>query len=118
MILTLNLNASLDKIYTVDKLEYGGVVRAKIVQNTAGGKGLHVANICKELNENYLATGFLGGKIGEYLQNKLTQNHINHDFISIKNETRTCINITTPDGKQTEILEPGPSIIKKKLIYF
>ena len=53
MILTLNLNASLDKIYTVDKLEYGGVVRAKIVQNTAGGKGLHVANICKELNENY-----------------------------------------------------------------
>ena len=116
MILTLNLNASLDKIYTVDKLEYGGVVRAKIVQNTAGGKGLHVANICKELNENYLATGFLGGKIGEYLQNKLTQNHINHDFISIKNETRTCINITTPDGKQTEILEPGPSINKEEVL--
>ena len=65
MILTLNLNASLNK-YTVDKLEYGGVVRAKIIQNIAGGKGLHVANICKELNENYLATGFLGGKIGEY----------------------------------------------------
>ena len=61
LILTLNLNASLDKIYTVDKLEYGGVVRAKIVQNTAGGKGLHVANICKELNENYLATGFICG---------------------------------------------------------
>ena len=96
MILTLNLNASLDKIYTVDKLEYGGVVRAKIVQNTAGGKGLHVANICKELNENYLATGFLGGKIGEYLQNKLTQNHINHDFISIKMKQELVLILLLP----------------------
>lgn len=118
MILILNLNASLDKIYTVDKLTYGGVVRAKAVQNTAGGKGLHVANICKELNEKYLATGFLGGKTGEYLRDKLTQNQINQDFISIKNETRACINIATPDGKQTEILEPGPTISQEETDLF
>lgn len=118
MILTLNLNASLDKIYTVEKLTYGGVTRAKTVQNTAGGKGLHVANICKELNEAYLATGFLGGKTGEYLRNKLTKNQINHDFIPIKNETRTCINIATPDGNQTEILESGPTISQEEIDIF
>lgn len=118
MILTLNLNASLDKIYTVDELTYGGIVRAKTVQNTAGGKGLHVANICKELNEAYLATGFLGGKTGEYLRDKLTQNQINHDFVPIKNETRACINIATSDGNQTEILEPGPAISQEETNLF
>lgn len=118
MILALNLNASLDKIYTVDKLEYGGVVRANTIQNTAGGKGLHVANICKELHEEYLATGFLGGKTGEYLQDILTKNQINHDFVPIKNETRACINIATPDGKQTEVLEPGPSISQEETDLF
>ncbi len=110
MILALNLNASLDKIYTVDKLIYGGVVRATVVNNTAGGKGLHIANVCKCLNEDCIASGFLGGKTGEYIENILQAKQIVHDFVKIENETRACINIATADGNQTEVLEPGPSI--------
>lgn len=110
MILALNLNASLDKIYTVDKLIYGGVIRAYDIQNTAGGKGIHIANVCKVLDEACVVTGFLGGNIGNYIAEQLTQKAIEHDFVSIENETRTCINIATSDGNQTEVLEAGPAI--------
>ena len=110
MILALNLNPSLDKIYTADKLEYGGVVRAKTVNNTAGGKGIHVANVCKALDEDCIVSGFLGGRTGQFISDKLDEKQMKHDFVPIQNETRACINVATPDGNQTEVLEPGPAI--------
>lgn len=110
MILALNLNFSLDKIYTVNALEYGGVVRAKTVQNTAGGKGAHIANICALLQEEYIVTGFLGGRTGEMIRDILDRRTIHQDCVSINGETRSCINIGTPDGKQTEVLEVGPEV--------
>lgn len=114
MILALNLNPSLDKIYTVDKLEYGGVVRAKTVDNTAGGKGIHVANVCKALDEDCIVSGFLGGRTGQFITDKLDEKQMKHDFVQIQKETRACINIATPDGNQTEVLEPGPEISEKE----
>ena len=80
MILALNLNCSLDKIYTVPSLEYGGVVRAKAAYNTAGGKGLHVANICRIMGEDYVASGFLGGHTGELIKDILNEKAINMIF--------------------------------------
>lgn len=110
LILALNLNPSLDKIYTVDRLLYGGVVRANQVYNTAGGKGIHVANVCKALNEDCLLTGFIGGRTGQFITDTLNKKKMAHDFVAVQNETRACINIATPDGNQTEVLEPGPVI--------
>lgn len=118
MILALNLNASLDKIYTVDKLVYGGVVRAQAVDNTAGGKGMHVANICHILQEDCIVTGFLGGRTGEYIADRLDERQMKHDFVQIAGETRECINIATTDGCQTEVLEKGPAISKQEIQNF
>ena len=42
MILVINLNASVDKRYTLPELTKGKVMRAASVDNTPGGKGLHV----------------------------------------------------------------------------
>ena len=50
MILVLNLNASLDKRYEVTDMIKEEVTRAKQVQNTPGGKGIHVANVITILN--------------------------------------------------------------------
>ena len=49
MILVLNLNASVDRRYMLDTFEKGEVMRARSVENTAGGKGLHVANVLHAL---------------------------------------------------------------------
>ena len=110
----LSLNSSLDKIYTTDKLIYGGVVRANKVSNTAGGKGIHVADIITIMGEKCILTGFLGGKTGEFIRNKLNDRNIRHEFVDVNSETRMCVNIMTPDGKQTEVLEQGPFITEKE----
>lgn len=110
MILVVNLNPSLDKIYTLDSLPYGEASRAKSVQNTAGGKGTHVANVITALGHPCTVVGFLGGYVGQYIRQVLDERRIVHHCTSIEGETRSCINMATPDGRQTEVLEPGPSI--------
>ena len=110
MILVVNLNPSLDKIYTLDKLLYGQAVRTNLVQNTAGGKGTHVANVINILGEKCAVTGFLGGYIGKFIRDALAEKGIQDECIHIQAETRSCLNIATADGQQTEVLEPGPYV--------
>lgn len=110
MIFVINLNASVDKKYEIDNIEKGKVMRAKSVQNTPGGKGLHVANVCTILGENTLVTGFVGGKSGKFIKDRLEDYHIKEEFLEIAGETRECLAFITNDSCQTEILEPGPSV--------
>ena len=110
MILVVNLNASVDKRYEMKELEKGTVMRAFKVENTPGGKGIHVANVATILGEECIATGFLGGKTGEFIEEKLVEYNINSDFVKINGETRECLAIITEDLDQTEILERGPEV--------
>lgn len=118
MILAVNLNASLDKRYELEALRCGEVMRARTVENTPGGKGLHVANVATILGEDCLATGFLGGKTGELIAQRLASYGIRHDFQPIAGETRACLALITGDGAQTEVLEPGPEVDAAELEAF
>ena len=114
MILVVNLNASIDKRYEMENIEKGQVMRARCVENTPGGKGLHVANVATILKEDCIATGLLGGKSGEFIEDKLKDYGIKQDFVKINGETRSCLAIITDDLAQTEILEPGPEVSEKE----
>ena len=114
MILVVNLNASVDKRYEMTDLTKGSVMRATNVENTSGGKGIHVANVVTKLHEQCLATGFLGGKTGEFIEEKLKEYNITQDFVKIQGETRECLAIITDDLVQTEILEPGPEVTEEE----
>ncbi len=118
MILVINLNASVDKRYTLPELTKGRVMRASSVDNTPGGKGLHVANVATILGEDCLATGMLGGKSGEFIADRLEDYGIRQDFVHVAGETRSCLAIITDDGVQTEILEPGPEVSAAELELF
>lgn len=118
MILVVNLNASVDKRYEMINLNKGSVMRARTVENTPGGKGIHVANVATILDEECLVTGFLGGKTGEFIEEGLKSYGIKSDFVKIKGETRECLAIITDDLMQTEILEPGPVIDEKEQVKF
>lgn len=110
MILVINLNASVDKRYKMNDLIKGEVMRAVEVDNTPGGKGIHVANVATILGEDCIATGYLGGKSGEFISEKLQDYSIKQDFVQVAGETRSCLAIITESGAQTEILEPGPTV--------
>ncbi|AOR24472.1 1-phosphofructokinase family hexose kinase [Clostridium taeniosporum] len=114
MILVINLNASVDKKYEIKDIQKGKVMRARSVHNTPGGKGLHVANVATILNEECIVTGFLGGKSGEFIEEKLLDYGIKSDFVKISGETRDCLAFITDDSAQTEILEPGPEITNEE----
>lgn len=118
MILVLNLNASVDKRYMLDEFVPGTVMRAPSVSNTAGGKGIHVARVASLLGEETLTTGFLGGKTGEFIEERLRRVGLAGDFVKVAGATRSCLAFLTRDGGQTEVLEPGPEISREELAAF
>lgn len=109
MILTVTLNPSIDISYPLDDLKLDTVNRVTEVRKTAGGKGLNVTRVLSEIGDHVTATGFIGGKLGDFLTEQLDKSQINHRFFKIHGETRNCIAILH-DGLQTEILEAGPMI--------
>lgn len=118
MILTITLNPSIDRRYNIEDFERGKVYRPTEFQFTPGGKGLNVTRVIRDLGEMVLATGFLGGFSGNYIQRNLDEMQIKNDFLFINGETRSCLNIISRDGIQTEILEPGPLILDEDISKF
>ena len=113
MILTLTLNPSVDISYPLEQFHLDTVNRVKKTSKTAGGKGLNVTRVLSEFGENVLASGFLGGALGQFIEEQLMDAQIEQSFFKIKGETRNCIAILH-EGQQTEILEQGPTIGKEE----
>lgn len=109
MILTITMNPSIDISYPLEAFKLDTVNRVKNVRKTAGGKGLNVTRILKQLDTEVVASGLIGGALGEEIKKDLDRNGIAHDFLPISGETRNCIAILH-EGQQTEILESGPVV--------
>ncbi|MDR1313040.1 MAG: 1-phosphofructokinase family hexose kinase [Deltaproteobacteria bacterium] len=111
MIITVTMNASVDKRYRVDSLEPGTVIRLDSCRNTAGGKGLNVTRVLRQLNCEVLAVGVAAGRNGDFIEEELNALGIRHCFARAKGESRCCVNVVeASSGRQTEFLEPGPTL--------
>jgi len=109
LIISITMNPSIDISYPLETLHLDTVNRVTNVSKTAGGKGLNVARVLYQSGADTLASGLVGGHFGAFIQEKLSNEGIHHRFFMIEGETRNCIAILH-QGKQTEILEQGPSI--------
>ncbi len=119
MIVTVTLNASIDKAYYLDSPVVDGTVhRVSVVDNSAGGKGLNASRAITTLNYPVCATGFVGGNNGRYLVELAHKDGITSDFIYTEQETRSCINILEPSGQSTEFLEPGQPVLPEEFLAF
>lgn len=108
MILTVTLNAAIDKRYVVEGARMGEVNRVKECTYTPGGKGLNVSKTAAIAGARVVATGFVGGHAGAYIEDSLKPFGIEGAFYHMKEESRSCINIWDCQSKvQTEYLEPG-----------
>lgn len=115
MIITVTLNPAIDVSYQVKNMQIDQVHRTEAGMKTAGGKGLNVSRVLSILGESPLCTGFLGGNNGEWIQEKLDEEDLQHNFIPISGETRTCLAfLDEENGSQTEILEKGPTISEEE----
>lgn len=118
MITTVTLNVAVDKAYVIGEFQKGEVMRVKQCTNTAGGKGLNVAKVVKLCGENVLATGFVGGHSGAYVEQLLEEQKVDSAFVHISGETRCCINVLAEDGSSTEFLEPGAPVSQEEVEHF
>ncbi len=111
MILAITMNPAIDKVYSIDNFTVNKIFRTKAMTATAGGKGLNVARVARILGERVVASGFIGGGNGQFINNQLKTDGIESRFVPIVGETRICINLLDDvNGTSTEVLEPGPTI--------
>jgi 1-phosphofructokinase family hexose kinase len=119
MIITVTLNAAIDKTLEVPNFRLGRRHRSVEQRTMAGGKGVNVARAIKRLGQPVIATGFAGGPAGTRIVEQLTEESILNDFVRIREESRTNTAVLDPtNGEQTEINEPGPEVTAQEAELF
>ena len=109
MIYTVTFNPALDYIVTLDELKAGGLNRTKAEQILAGGKGINVSIVLKNLGIENTALGFIAGFTGVEIDTMLKNEGCKTDFIYI-DKGMSRINVKVKSGMETEINGMGPDI--------
>ena len=111
MIVTVTLNAAIDRTLIVPNFQLGHRHRASTSLSSAGGKGINVARALKRLGIPVVATGLAGGRTGVQLVERLTNEGLLNDFVRIRGESRTSTAVIDPTSNvYTEINEWGPEV--------
>jgi 1-phosphofructokinase family hexose kinase len=119
VILTVTLNAAVDRTVAVPNFRLSQRHRAVESQTVAGGKGVNVARALKLLGRPVIATGLVGGATGTRILERLAEESILHDFTRIEGESRTNLSVVDPTtGDQTEINERGPRVTPDEIDSF
>ncbi|MFM1514633.1 1-phosphofructokinase [Helcococcus ovis] len=114
MIYTLTLNPAIDHVVKLDKLEIGETNRMHEENISAGGKGINVSKILKNLGENSIVLGYIAGFTGNEIDRILKEEGLSTDFIYIR-DGFTRINTKIKSEKETEINGPGLKICKQEI---
>jgi 1-phosphofructokinase/tagatose 6-phosphate kinase len=116
VIVTVTMNAALDRTLTVPNFQPGQRHRASAGLTLAGGKGVNIARALKRLDVPVVATGLAGGRTGTRVVSELTREGILNDFVRITDESRTSTAVVDPTGgTYTEINEWGPHVEEAEL---
>ncbi|HVS86231.1 MAG TPA: hexose kinase [Gaiellaceae bacterium] len=116
VIVTVTLNAAVDRTLTVPNFQLGHRHRASASLTSAGGKGINVARALKLLEAPVVATGLAGGRTGDRIVAELAFEGILNDFVRIGDESRTSIAVVDPmAGTLSEVYEWGPAIRPEEL---
>jgi 1-phosphofructokinase family hexose kinase len=111
VILTVTLNAAIDRTVAVPNFRLARRHRAVESRTVAGGKGINVARALSLLGRPVIAAGFVGGPTGTRVLEGLREESVLTDFTRIAAETRINLAVIDPtSGDQTEINERGPAV--------
>jgi len=119
MIVTVTLNAAIDRTVAVPNFRLARRHRAVETRTVAGGKGINVARALRLLGRPVIAAGFAGGPTGNRVLEQLRREAILTDFTWIAAETRVNLAVVDPtSGEQTEINERGPAVSPEEVERF
>ena len=112
MIYTITFNPAVDLVIQVPKCQLGILNRSIGEEYVAGGKGINMSVVLKRLGIDNIATGFLGGFSGKYIEEFLENEGITPQFVSVEGTTR--INVKVKGEIETEINAAGPTVDTEK----
>jgi 1-phosphofructokinase/tagatose 6-phosphate kinase len=125
VIITVTLNAAIDKTLEVPNFRPGRRHRSVDQRTMPGGKGVNVARAIKRLGRPVVATGFAGGPTGTRIVELLTEESILSDFVRIREDSRQNMAVLDPttggangDAGPTEINERGPEVSPQEVELF
>jgi tagatose 6-phosphate kinase len=119
MILTVTLNPAVDKVFVLSEENFRTFNRTSEVISGPGGGGINAAYSISALGGRVIATGFLGGTSGRFIENELWKAKITTNFVHVEEETRTDYVILNKKSEfLAHIAEPGPPITEDEMADF
>jgi len=120
MIYTVTFNPSLDYVVWVKEFVLGNSHRAETEELYAGGKGINVSTVLRQLEVDNIALGFVAGFTGREIINRLDGIGVPSEFITLnQGMSRINLKLKSNGSTETEVNGLGPVIeqIHLKLFY-
>ncbi|CAN5463628.1 1-phosphofructokinase [soil metagenome] len=112
MVLTVTMNPAVDHQIFVPELQFHDTNRVGKTEIDAGGKGINLSRVYAELGGKTIATGFIGGALGQFVRTVLENQGVTCDFVEVPGQTRLNISIEDDSGRPpTTFNEKGPLIL-------
>ncbi|PTE90787.1 1-phosphofructokinase [Staphylococcus equorum] len=113
MIYTCTLNPAIDMFVQMKDFQPDVVNRSIYDEVQPNGKGVNISIMLKKLNEDSVATGFLGGFSGKFIDDELLKMGISTDFVRVRDNTRINVFLMSNQGEY-KIVNSGPNISREK----
>ncbi|MGW3961038.1 1-phosphofructokinase family hexose kinase [Amycolatopsis sp. NPDC005003] len=106
-IVTVTLNPAIDVTYRVDALHLGGTTRVSDVRSRAGGKGVNVAAVVRELGGESLVLALTTTRTPDEFRIGLDELGLAHRLVPALPAVRRTVAVVTPAGGTTMVQENG-----------
>jgi len=123
MIYTVTFNPAIDYIAEINNLKKNDINRASSEKILAGGKGINVSIVLKNLGIESIALGFIAGFTGQEIKRKVEEFGIKTDFVYIPDKfSRINVKLQTNEAglisEETAINGEGPKISEQEISEF
>lgn len=109
-VVVITPHPAVDVTYNVARQVLGETVRVLRVRRRAGGKGINVVQVLRQLGVDALAVQPLGGAAGESIRRQLADDGVTAVNIDAAHETRTTVAVVDDLAHPTLYAEPGGSL--------
>lgn len=110
-VLCLGTTPAVQRVMMFNKLTLDQVNRAATTLEGAAGKSVNVAKVLKTLGSQPVAVGFLGGERGAFVQQCLTTQGVEQEFVHVRSSTRQCVTLIDQSTHQiTELVEESQPV--------
>lgn len=120
MIYTVTFNPAIDYIAEVNSINEGKINRAISEKVLAGGKGINVSTVLKNLGIESVALGFIAGFTGTEIKRQVENHGISTDFVYLDNKfsrinVKILSRVAGVVSGETAINGEGPKISDKEI---